>query len=990
MTILTSVSIVAAPDWTTRLVPVVIFYSVLGRNRQNNTRVTHAEVKRGHATGKALAYLIARVLVVRRVGPAHYGPGCRTPRGCSLVDRLITRVAVSEVALFCISDTTNRSVAWLQHRHADAQLNLMRQQTEESSHRRYLKSHQKVPELAPEGNRTRTRRYQNSHQKVTELAPEDSTAQQRSTTVCRTTLCIKRLLVLVNSMSRPHVWLIGTLLLLTIRSSSSSVSRRLSNDAFFQFFGSPSSSTEGLVASNHTHDISATSPQVSSANLSQSPNWGKRKLISPYVTEKNISYLEETFNSHLGINQSVTSNTPEQFRDIYIKDPNSPWHLTYNRLKRNSSQEIKITPQNSNISINLFDENNNQYEAQQMQWQVLINSTQDIIDPLRDHIYVKGSQLPTGFRIPRRRRKVSFASHNHHINNESSNTPPPFVDGGLEISVQRRYPRYQLQSQHPSAQQKSKRWPGHALSQDPNYHPINDVRFDTRPLIPTQTSFISSFQPRSQSVIQQQNSMQQYMWSLYNAQNKADQTNHGDSPSDSSSQSAGNSRYSSSRRQQVSVLTPSPSHAEAHDNKETRSNASKKVEISHSRTSQSYHDNHIKDSFQSKSDRSRTVPHGNRNVPNGVNNINELTTAASGNLAESRGRSQQSISAVENDKESDKDDDDDADNDTSSLLSDATNLRVGKSLNIFSRYGFLTLSIKVRPPVGVDNYLFMENTAEVFQKNSYWSKRERRRHTGRFDDHFYIHFCENLNELLIAYFDHFTIEGVPKAHKAFTASLSVRDLARQFGINSSFLRGRFSFVLVRLFRRKMRKTLKGPLTIQTALDTVLRSIRIGSEESVHRFVDRFGTHVIKEFEVGDMMYQTFVFGERIYKQLKNTFVTVGSESHLEQLQLYFSPRFATNVGNIQLASGNSNLTTILEGWSVIPEQILYPTIFKVFDDPAVETELEQLDGEVVLSLKLDKITTRLPLSAATMWMSEVLDNSLALYYHNLDSTRDTT
>lgn len=163
---------------------------------------------------------------------------------------------------------------------------------------------------------------------------------------------------------------------------------------------------------------------------------------------------------------------------------------------------------------------------------------------------------------------------------------------------------------------------------------------------------------------------------------------------------------------------------------------------------------------------------------------------------------------------------------------------------------------QVRPPVGEDNFLFLENTAEVFQKNSYWGKREARRHRGNYDDHFYIHFCENLNELLIAYYDHYTIEGVPKAHKvcyvysyyafvsqksrhcyffirifflkskfltikklklwdtwtpqAFTSSLSVRDLSRQFGINSSFLNGHFSFVLVRLFRRRRRSTLKGP------------------------------------------------------------------------------------------------------------------------------------------------------------------------------------
>lgn len=65
-------------------------------------------------------------------------------------------------------------------------------------------------------------------------------------------------------------------------------------------------------------------------------------------------------------------------------------------------------------------------------------------------------------------------------------------------------------------------------------------------------------------------------------------------------------------------------------------------------------------------------------------------------------------------------------------------------------------------------------------------------------------------------------------------------------------------------------------------------------------------------------------------------------------------------------------------------------VLQVFDDAEVEKELEQLEGEVVLSLKLDKITSKLPPSPTTRWMTEVLDNSLALYYHNLDATRDTT
>lgn len=46
---------------------------------------------------------------------------------------------------------------------------------------------------------------------------------------------------------------------------------------------------------------------------------------------------------------------------------------------------------------------------------------------------------------------------------------------------------------------------------------------------------------------------------------------------------------------------------------------------------------------------------------------------------------------------------------------------------------------------------------------------------------------------------------------------------------------------------------------------------MGSTESVNQFIDRYGTHVITEYEVGDVMYQVYVFGERTYAELKDNF-----------------------------------------------------------------------------------------------------------------------
>ena len=50
-------------------------------------------------------------------------------------------------------------------------------------------------------------------------------------------------------------------------------------------------------------------------------------------------------------------------------------------------------------------------------------------------------------------------------------------------------------------------------------------------------------------------------------------------------------------------------------------------------------------------------------------------------------------------------------------------------------------------------------------------------------------------------------------------------------------------------------------------------------------MDENGSHVIVEYELGDVIYQVFVFGERTYTELKNTFArsydSGNFTSHLE-------------------------------------------------------------------------------------------------------------
>ncbi|XP_042219622.1 torso-like protein isoform X2 [Homarus americanus] len=332
----------------------------------------------------------------------------------------------------------------------------------------------------------------------------------------------------------------------------------------------------------------------------------------------------------------------------------------------------------------------------------------------------------------------------------------------------------------------------------------------------------------------------------------------------------------------------------------------------------------------------------------------------------------------------------DADEDND-IITSSDYLKVGRSLNLLPRYGFLTLSIKVFPHRYDNSWLFRDKTAEVFQKNSYWASQTKRRNqqhqvtqTDRhgYDQHFLIDFCDDVRDLLTAYFDNFYIEGVPEPHRVFITSLATKTKAQHLGIHPTFLSTEYSFVLVRLFRRNRRSTLDGRLTLTPNFKSAVNDIRIGSSESVNQFLDLYGTHVITEYEVGDIMYQVYVFGERTYGELKNNFaMSQSSQSELIRMEHYFTPYYALHAGRVKLASGNDQFEDMVGNQlTSITYFRLYQSIFSIFKNQELEKKLEELEGEVVLSLKLEKITKIVPKSPERRWLGEVLDNTLSLYY----------
>nr|CAD7430964.1 unnamed protein product [Timema monikensis] len=79
------------------------------------------------------------------------------------------------------------------------------------------------------------------------------------------------------------------------------------------------------------------------------------------------------------------------------------------------------------------------------------------------------------------------------------------------------------------------------------------------------------------------------------------------------------------------------------------------------------------------------------------------------------------------------------------------NMRVGVAINLFSRYGYLSISMRVVPRNDSDPWLFREPSVDVFRNLSYLQTPVRGlpgTGTPVFQGDFHMEFCDNMKQLL--------------------------------------------------------------------------------------------------------------------------------------------------------------------------------------------------------------------------------------------------
>lgn len=321
---------------------------------------------------------------------------------------------------------------------------------------------------------------------------------------------------------------------------------------------------------------------------------------------------------------------------------------------------------------------------------------------------------------------------------------------------------------------------------------------------------------------------------------------------------------------------------------------------------------------------------------------------------------------------------------------DENTLKIGRSIDIFTRYGYLSLSIKVVPR-NDSAWIFREPTIDIFGGIETFAVRAPRplKKHAIFDGDFHMEFCDNLKQLLQAYFRHFAFERLDKPWMAFTGSWAPETVARNLGINSSFVHKDYCYVLVRLSRYRTNVELTRVPNNVNLVDVVAReidSIKVGDVASVVMFIRKYGSHYIHSYITGDSLYQVFVYRKPIYKTVKEK-LSQRSVSNLNPMDLknFFSPWYADHMGVIRVASGNQTV----ERWAAQKLRVnyyifSYPSLLKVHGDSKLLVNLNGLmSDEAILQMSMRTLAPAFKDPAKRRWFEEVLDNYLKLWESNL-------
>merc|ERR1711899_229507 len=309
----------------------------------------------------------------------------------------------------------------------------------------------------------------------------------------------------------------------------------------------------------------------------------------------------------------------------------------------------------------------------------------------------------------------------------------------------------------------------------------------------------------------------------------------------------------------------------------------------------------------------------------------------------------------------------------------------GEAVDIFYRYGFFSLSVRVVPRDDHGSWIIREPTTKIFTQDSI--RQVKTRQSSKFDSQFQIYFCDDLSELMKHYFHDFTAEGVREPHRLYTGGWRTPTIVKYFGLSDDTLHSDSGFVLVKLIKPRLEVKTEGVPVLKSAAQSAFNRIQVGDEKSVKDFVENYGSHYIRSLVIGDAVYQILALDRPSYNRAKNDVLIEKKVSDFTEIyDNYLAPWIVRENGRVQAASGDSRVAEFLDERVVMRTQFnTYPSIFEIRKDERLLAELESLtrSTEAVVALAFRSIGALLPSVQAQDYYDEIVNTLLALWEVNI-------
>jgi len=321
---------------------------------------------------------------------------------------------------------------------------------------------------------------------------------------------------------------------------------------------------------------------------------------------------------------------------------------------------------------------------------------------------------------------------------------------------------------------------------------------------------------------------------------------------------------------------------------------------------------------------------------------------------------------------------------------------IGGAVDLFYRYGFFSLSVRVVPRDDAGAWLIREPTTSDFDKESV--RTITRPGPNSFAQQpFEVSLCEDAEELKQAFFRSFKAEGIAQQHKLYTGSWRTPTMAKYLGISVDVLDGNSAFVLVKLVKNAGTMEVgRGSLRLRDGPAQAAANVRAGDPDSVLNFVQKYGSHFLQSVTVGDAVYQVLALTRDNMKALKaaaslptngNAALSLGQWNRL--YDDFLAPWKVRETGDIRVASGDPNLTNFVDRELRLNAQFgSYPDLVgSLVSSPDKVRMLEQLgrDTKAIVGLNFAALKTFVGNGDIQVreYFDEIVDTHSALWEANL-------